>query len=75
MHDESLHDVEDETFTSGACDTVFDEDVREVYDFTGPVLGSGAFATVLRVKDKTSGMEYAIKQVRPCSSHAVPLYC
>lgn len=44
--------------------TVFDEDVHEAYDFTGPVLGSGAFATVLRVKDRMSGVEYAIKQVR-----------
>ncbi|CAN0526026.1 unnamed protein product [Scytosiphon promiscuus] len=35
-----------------------------MYDFTGPVLGSGAFATVLRVKDRMSGVEYAIKQVR-----------
>jgi len=26
-----------------------------MYDFTGPVLGSGAFATVLRVKDRVSG--------------------
>jgi len=34
-----------------------------MYDFTGPVLGSGAFATVLRVKDRVSGVEYAIKQV------------
>lgn len=42
---------------------VFDEDVYDVYDFTGPVLGSGAFATVLRVKDRMSGVEYAIKQV------------
>lgn len=43
---------------------VFDEDVHEAYDFTGPVLGSGAFATVLRVQDRVSGVEYAIKQVR-----------
>lgn len=43
---------------------VFDKDVHEAYDFTGPVLGSGAFATVLRVKDRMSGVEYAIKQVR-----------
>lgn len=42
---------------------VFDEDVHEMYDFTGPVLGSGAFATVLRVKDRMSGVEYAMKQV------------
>ena len=42
---------------------VFDEDVHDMYDFTGPVLGSGAFATVLRVKDRVSGVEYAIKQV------------
>ncbi len=34
-----------------------------MYDFTGPVLGSGAFATVLRVKDSVSGVEYAMKQV------------
>lgn len=43
---------------------MFDEDVHEAYDFTGPVLGSGAFATVLRVQDRMSGVEYAIKQVR-----------
>lgn len=43
---------------------VFDNDVYEMYDFTGPVLGSGAFATVLRVKDRMSGVEYAIKQAR-----------
>ena len=42
---------------------VFDQDVHEMYDFTGPVLGSGAFATVLRVKDRMSGVEYAMKQV------------
>ncbi|CAM9621206.1 unnamed protein product [Ectocarpus sp. 4 AP-2014] len=34
-----------------------------MYDFTGPVLGSGAFATVLRVRDHMSGVEYAVKQI------------
>lgn len=34
-----------------------------MYDFTGPVLGAGAFATVLLVKDRMSGLEYALKQV------------
>lgn len=42
---------------------MFDGDVHDMYDFTGPVLGSGAFATVLRVKDRVSGVEYAMKQV------------
>lgn len=42
---------------------MLDEDVHEMYDFTGPVLGSGAFATVLRVRDRMSGVEYAMKQV------------
>ncbi|CAB1116073.1 unnamed protein product [Ectocarpus sp. CCAP 1310/34] len=42
---------------------VLDEDVHEMYDFTGPVLGSGAFATVLRVRDHMSGVEYAVKQI------------
>lgn len=45
------------------CFAVLDEDVHEMYDFTGPVLGSGAFATVLRVRDRMSGVEYAVKQV------------
>ncbi|CAM9352916.1 unnamed protein product [Hapterophycus canaliculatus] len=40
-----------------------DRDVRDAYDFTGPVLGKGSFATVLRVRDSTSGSEYAIKQI------------
>lgn len=49
----------------GAVDgSVVEDDVHEVYDFTGPVLGTGAFATVLRVRDRMSGVEYAIKQVR-----------
>lgn len=40
-----------------------DRDIHETYDFTGPVLGKGAFATVLRVRDRMSGSEYAVKQV------------
>lgn len=43
-----------------------DEDVHDVYDFTGPVLGSGAFATVVMVTSKMSGTEYAMKQVLTC---------
>lgn len=43
---------------------VTDRDVRDTYDFTGPVLGKGSFATVLRVRDSVSGSEYAIKQVQ-----------
>lgn len=43
---------------------VTDRDIHESYDFTGPILGKGAFATVLRVRDRTSGSEYAVKQVR-----------
>lgn len=39
-------------------------DIHEAYDFTGPVLGKGAFATVLRVRDRMSGSEYAVKQAR-----------
>lgn len=42
---------------------VTDRDVHDAYDFTGPVLGKGSFATVLRVRDSMSGSEYAIKQV------------
>ncbi|CAM9304960.1 unnamed protein product [Laminaria digitata] len=41
---------------------VTDRDIHESYDFTGPILGKGAFATVLRVRDRTSGSEYAVKQ-------------
>ena len=41
-----------------------DRDIHDAYDFTGPVLGKGSFATVLRVRDRTSGSEYAVKQVR-----------
>ena len=40
-----------------------EEDVRDVYEFTGPMLGSGSFATVLMVKSKASGLEYAMKKV------------
>ncbi|CAN0248481.1 unnamed protein product, partial [Scytosiphon promiscuus] len=42
---------------------VTDRDVHDAYDFTGPVLGKGSFATVLRVRDSMSGSEYAIKQI------------
>lgn len=50
-------------FASSPPAEVSDKDVHDVYDFTGPVLGSGAFATVLLVKDRMSGVEYAMKQV------------
>lgn len=43
---------------------VTDRDIHEAYDFTGPVLGKGSFATVLRVRDRMSGSEYAVKQAR-----------
>ena len=43
---------------------VTDRDIHEAYDFCGPVLGKGSFATVLRVRDRMSGSEYAVKQVR-----------
>lgn len=48
-----------------------DRDIHEAYDFCGPVLGKGSFATVLRVRDRMSGSEYAVKQVR--SRQRVPL--
>ncbi len=40
-----------------------DRDIHDAYDFCGPVLGKGSFATVLRVRDRVSGSEYAVKQV------------
>lgn len=43
---------------------VTDRDIHDAYDFCGPVLGKGSFATVLRVRDRMSGSEYAVKQVR-----------
>lgn len=43
---------------------VTDRGIHEAYDFCGPVLGKGSFATVLRVRDRMSGSEYAVKQVR-----------
>ena len=43
---------------------VTDRDIHESYDFSGPILGKGSFATVLRVRDRMSGTEYAVKQVR-----------
>eukprot|EP00752_Nemacystus_decipiens_P001784 g1724.t1 len=42
---------------------VTDRDIHETYDFCGPVLGKGSFATVLRVRDRLSGSEYAVKQI------------
>jgi Protein kinase domain len=42
---------------------VFDQHPREVYDFCGPVLGKGGFATVLLVKHKTTGYVYAMKDI------------
>ncbi|CAM9822843.1 unnamed protein product [Ectocarpus sp. 6 AP-2014] len=47
----------------GACPAVADRDIHVAYDFTGPVLGKGSFATVLRVRDRVSGSEYAVKQI------------
>lgn len=47
----------------GARPAVTDRDIHVTYDFTGPVLGKGSFATVLRVRDRVSGSEYAVKQV------------
>ena len=55
---------------------VTDRDIHEAYDFCGPVLGKGSFATVLRVRDRMSGSEYAVKQVRSRSRlrlHETPL--
>lgn len=50
----------------GARPAVTDSDIHVTYDFTGPVLGKGSFATVLRVRDRVSDSEYAVKQVRVC---------
>ncbi|CAM9747587.1 unnamed protein product, partial [Choristocarpus tenellus] len=51
-----------EVLTNQLVNEVFD-DIHDVYDFTGPVLGQGAFATVMCIQDKRSGAEYAVKQM------------
>ncbi|KAG5180405.1 kinase-like domain-containing protein [Tribonema minus] len=42
---------------------VFDTHPSEVYDFSGPVLGKGGYASVMMVKHKTTGALYAMKQI------------
>ncbi|CAN0407763.1 unnamed protein product [Ascophyllum nodosum] len=66
------HSLEDVCFVREVTD---EEDVRDVYEFTGPMLGSGSFATVLMVKSKASGLEYAMKKINlsPIKDNAIAM--